>query len=433
MDSADTINNLQGRADFDWDLGRGFLFAVGVQELYSQWIREASLYGRMEQSSGTALLGHELYYSFPIVYSYPEVKNQGFNSSAYSLLEYSGPGRIFGGELGLRLDHFYFRGRDFSIQSTPVLNPRLNLDWVILRDRGIVDSLSATAGTGLFSSMNEAVTYINSRDGIDDFEMKQNRAWTSVIGTKIDFTGGFSFNIEGYYKYVFDRAYTSAVTGLDETTMDYRFDGEGRIWGFDFMLQKLSSRYWDGWLSYSFTYARDRDPHSLDSTGEAGTTADWYYPSFHRFHNLNLVMNIKPLRQFNIAVRFGFASGAPKSVVTGDIAWYPVQVFETGADGTNQPTGTIIQKYKRQTAYSDTERDGFSLPMDLKFSWYAFDRKGRVQKEIYLGIENVLFFVKTRQQNTTFNAYTGQEDEGSDTAVYEMPIPMVSFGFKWSY
>ncbi|MDR2068418.1 MAG: TonB-dependent receptor plug domain-containing protein, partial [Spirochaetaceae bacterium] len=40
MDLTTTTINLQGRVDFDWDLGQGFLFAAGVQELYSQWIQE---------------------------------------------------------------------------------------------------------------------------------------------------------------------------------------------------------------------------------------------------------------------------------------------------------------------------------------------------------------------------------------------------------
>jgi hypothetical protein len=419
-----TVRNLQGRADFDWDLGRGFLLALGVQELYTQWIQAQALYGRTESAAGL-LGGKILYNNYPIEMTFPEVKNQGFNSSAYSLLEYTSPGRRFGTELGLRMDHLYFLGKDFSVQSMPVLNPRLNLDYVILKDRGIVDTLSATAGTGLFSSMNDAISLVNSQDGIDDFEMKQNRSWTSVVGTKIDFIGGFSFNIEGYYKYVFDRAYVSTLIDLTGTRTDYWFDGEGRIWGFDLMLQKLESRYIDGWLSYSFNYARYHDPHSNADTGES----DWYFPSFHRFHNLNLILNIKPIRRFNIALRFGFASGAPKSVVVGDIEWYPVAVL--GED--KNPTGEYFQNYKRQTQYSDTGRDGFSLPLDLKFSWYFFDKKGKVQSELYLGIENILFFVKSRRTNTSFNSYTGQEDEGSDTAAYDLPIPMISFGIKWSY
>jgi hypothetical protein len=397
---------------------------MGVQELYSQWIKTQTLYWPIEQAAGS--LGDKtLYYNLPVDLTFPEVKNHGFNSSAYSLLEYITPGRRFGTELGLRVDHFYFIGKDFSVRSMPALNPRLNLDYVILQDRGVIDTLSATAGTGLFSSMNDAISLVNSQDGIDDFEMKQNRSWTSVIGTKFDFTGGFSFNIEGYYKYVFDRAYVSTLVDLAETRTDYWFDGEGRIWGFDLMLQKLESRYIDGWLSYSFNYARYHDPHS--NTSER--SRDWYFPSFHRFHNLNLVLNAKPVRQFNIALRLGFASGAPKSVVTGDITWYPVLIF----NDENVSTGQYIQKYKRQEQYSDTERDGFSIPLDLKFSWYFFDKKGKVQSELYLGIENVLFFIKSRRTNTSFNSYTGQEDTGSDTAVYDMPIPMVSFGFRWSY
>jgi hypothetical protein len=435
MGMTDSANNLQGRLDFDWDLGGGFIFAAGAHELYSQWIQAQSMHGYAEMPSPEQFGGITLYYNRPIHYTLPEQRNQGFSSSAYSLLEYASPGGFFGTELGLRLDHLYFLGKDFSIQTTPVLNPRLNLDFVILKNRGPVDTLSATAGTGLFSSMSDDIMTLGSRDGIDDFEMRPNRSWTSVVGTKIDFTGGFSFNIEGYYKYVFSRAYAStALSPEGDLTDDYRFDGEGNIWGFDLMLQKFDSRYWDGWLSYSFTHARYRDPNSQTALSlyydgrDAGDTADWYYPSFHRFHNLNLVLNIKPLRQFNIAARLGLASGAPIDEV-GEVTWYPVQLF----DENNNPTGTYIQKYKRASSYSDTKRSTWSIPLDLKFSWYLFDRRGKVQTEIYIGAENVLSLIYTSQGNTSFNSYTGQYNTGSSASAYDIPIPMVSFGAKWSY
>jgi hypothetical protein len=208
------------------------------------------------------------------------------------------------------------------------------------------------------------------------------------------------------------------------------------------MLQKLESRYWDGWISYSFNYALYRNPQAV-RTGENGAEekGPWYFPSFHRFHNLNLVLNIKPLPSFNIGIRLGFASGAPKSFA-GKISYYPVLVVdETGKpvlDENGNPQ--VIQKYKRDSYYGskdkyegEANRDGFALPLDLKFSFFRFNKSGKGRMEFYIAVENVLGFLETRRSNTSFNQYTGTEDQGSDTASYQIPLPIPSVGFTWSY
>jgi hypothetical protein len=416
--SVNTIMNYQGRADLDWDIGGGFLFAGGIQELCSQWFQEEQYRAYNEERTGVLLGSASGYESFPATLSV-DVYNRAFQSSAYTLLEYGTENKRFGAELGLRLDHLYFIGRDFTVQTMPAVNPRLNLDFGILR--GSRTALDFTAGTGLFSSMNDAVSFIEKQNGIEDFEMKQNRSWTSLAGIKLDFSEKVSFSLEGYFKYVFDRAYVSADTYRNDARLDYRFDGKGIIWGFDLMLRRFESRYWDGWISYSFTHARYRDPQAIDSDN-TGPGANWYYPDFHRFHNLNLVLNVKPLPRFNIAARLGFAGGTPERTA-GVITSYPVVL----------PDGTIIEKWKRDDLYSDTGRTGFSIPLDIKFSFYTFNKKGKVQSEVYVSAENLLSLVYAPKGNTSFNSYTGREEEGSDRVSYELPIPMISFGFMWSY
>jgi hypothetical protein len=331
-------------------------------------------------------------------------------------------------------------GKDFSIQTMPVLNPRLNLDYNVFRHRGVVESLDLTLGTGLFSSMNDAIAAITIDSGIDDFTLKPNRSWTSVAGVKMDFTQGWSLNVEGYYKYVFDRAYRYSFYQLGQDTRTvYRFDGDGIVWGFDAMLQKFDSRYWDGWLSYTFNHAKyhlpARPAPGLDSTGTTILEdSGWYFPYFHRFHNLNLVLNIKPVRNFNIYTRFGLASGRPKPAV-GSIDPYSTHLLDENGNPVLDSAGNpmIITKYKRQSAYDDNSRTTWSIPLDLKLSYFVTSNRSKVQTEIYLAAENLLSLVYVAQANTTFNTYTGREDTGSDSANYEMPIPMVSFGVKWSY
>jgi hypothetical protein len=426
----------QGRLDFDWELGGGFLFAAGAGERYSQWNAKQETGGYKEiaaklpynpSSPGT----EDGYISIPVSFN-KDVQNRGFNTSAHTLLEYASPRRRLVLEGGIRVDHFYLRGRGFSLYTRPAFNPRFNVDIGILENKGILDKLTLSLGTGLFSSMNNMFSHIDRSEGVENSSFRDNRSWTSVSGLRMDFSGGYSVHLEGYYKYVFNRAYASEYYTGNERHFQYEFDGQGMVWGFDVMLQKLESAYWDGWISYSFNYALYRDPHSgLDKTaGSVGAYyTDWYFPDFHRFHYLNLVLNIKPTKQFNIALRFGFASGVPLEE-TGTIESYPVELVDS-QDPANDKT--IIEKWKRSSGYSGTRRTSFSLPLDVKFSLYRFNPQGKVQSEIYLSVENILSLFYTPRGNTKFNSYTGKEDRGSDSVSYEMTFPMVSFGFKWSY
>jgi hypothetical protein len=424
-------SNYQGRLDFDWDLGRGFVFAAGVQELYSRLVETGAMH---TWTVIPPIPFMSSYYSLIYVENDTDVKNQSYTSSAYTLLEYGRTDKKFGAELGLRLDHLYFMGNDFSIQTRPAFNPRLNLDFGILSGRGLLDSLSLTLGSGLFSSMNSNVSYINRDMGIKDFDLLPNRSVTSILGLKLDFAGGLAFNIEGYYKYVFNRAYTSAGAELGAITVQEKlhFDGEGRVWGFDLQLQKMASRYWDGWISYSFNHARYRDPRAVPAginiSSNGGRGNDWYYPSFHRFHNLNLVLNYKPVKTINIYTRFGLASGAPLNEV-GEKKSIAVQKFDANGNLTND----YIEMWTRNSRYSDTNRTTWSIPLDIKLSIFGFNRSGKTQYEVYVAVEGALALIGAGKGNKSFNSYTGEEDSGSLSAVYEMPIPIPSFGFRWSY
>ncbi|MDR1932199.1 MAG: TonB-dependent receptor plug domain-containing protein [Spirochaetales bacterium] len=431
MRMTDTRINYQGRLDLDRDLGGGFLFAVGAQEMHTQWIQNGDTRFLYEEKADNLIVNggriDEAYIGYPFLYSV-DARNRAFISSAYTLMEYTAENGRFGAELGLRADHIYFVGRDFTVQTTPAFNPRLNLDFGILENLRGLDSLRLTIGTGLFSSVTDTLQHLEKRSGVSDRDMKQNRSWTSVAGTQMDFTQGLSLNIEGYFKYIFDRAYQYANFDRNPANQElvYKFDGKGIVMGFDLMLQKFTSRYWDGWISYSFTHARYKDPQNSSkdsgSDGNEGAGADWYYPSFHRFHTLNAVLNLKPVQHFNIATRIGFVSGSPVKSL-GQILTYPV-VIDPGT-----PQEIILEKWKREEVYSDKKRGAFSLPLDLKFSLYDFNKTGKVKSEVYFAVENLLSLVYKPKGDPVLDSSTGKEEEVSR----EMPIPMMSFGFKWSY
>jgi hypothetical protein len=426
----DETDTVQARLDVDWDLKNGFFVAGGIQEQYSRWLREEDMWFTMETPGGiltTSSGGQKtLYYNYPVNTSI-SADNHAFSTSGYLTGEWTSPSGFFDTELGIRLDSFTFLGKDFSVKSSPAFNPRLNMNFHVIRNRDFVDSLTLTLGTGLFSSMTDSLSDMQ-KDEVDDYELKPNRSWTSIAGAHFNFLGAWTLNIEAYYKQVFSRGYR--INWVDDsaanTSPRYYFDGEGTVWGADVMLHKRAGRFVDGWITYTFTYARYAEPGYASST-ESTYRADGYYPSFHRFHNLNLILNIKPQDQFHIYIRYGFASGQPKSAV-GAIDYYPVAIL----DENHQP-GQIIQKYKRNSYYSDDLRTTPSMPFDIKCSWFFFNQRGRTTGEFYIALENIASLFYNSRANTSFNQYTGKEDTGSTQAIYELPIPVPSMGYKWSF
>jgi hypothetical protein len=445
--------NVQGRVDYDWELKDGLLLAAGMQERFSQYTslgqwkmtrgkplnefstdEQGILFGKMGISDPYRPSFIEIMrVRRPVEYN-SDAKNQMFTTSGYGLTEYSTPNDRFKTELGLRIDHFYLIGKDdFTLSSKPALNPRINMDFNVFKNQGIVHSFDLSAGTGLFSSINTSLSVAEKKYNLD--EIKPNRSWTSVVGTKLEFPEGLNFNIEGYYKYIFDRTYYISIQrGMNEPAeRQPQFNGEGRAWGIDVMLQKLQSRFWDGWISYSFSWVKYHDPDSRTSnTDTEGRTQenDWYFPSYHRFHNLNLILNIKPAPRFNIYTRFGFASGAqiPRRIGDRPIS-YPVYVDAGDSDG------YFTERYYWPSERDENNRTTPSLPMDLKFSIFGKNKRGmgKARYELYFAIENALSLLYTSQGNTRFNQNTGEIDTGSEAASYEIPIPIPSCGFKYSY
>ena len=410
IENSSRTANVQGRFDLDRNLGGGFLFAAGLEERYSRWDRNSHFYGintNPNPGDDPGTWGRDT-----------SVLNQGLATALYGLLEYRPEHKNFGLELGLRADHFFMTGDHVALNGIPAVNPRVNVDFGILEDKGPVEKASLTFGTGLFSAVNTALQNVEGKNNIDRWANTQNQSWTSVAGTKFDFYGGYAFTLETYFKYVFNRSYTQSDSAdTDSGTArtywtNYFFNGEALIWGFDLMLQKFHARYWDGWISYSYINAQYRDP---DSTTLSRNNGGWYYPSFHRFHTLNIIVNFKPAPAVNLTTRFSLATGTP----------IPETIAILG------PTPPDYN-YSRIQAYSDDSRSGLVIPLDIKLSLFGFNKDGKVKRELYFSFENLLSIVYHADGPKDFDSNTGKETPSS-IASYDLPIPLITFGIKWSY
>jgi len=445
INQSDSSFNIQGRVDYDWELTERFLFAAGVQEmfnLYRSHGEQSTFYDTkftdLEQSQQNNLklryptfpqsTWNDLRISVPIKYA-PNLENSLFTTSAYILTEYNN-GKRLKAELGLRLDHFFLYNKGFSLSGQPALNPRLNIDFNVLKKFGFLESLDLSGGTGLFSSIDDNIFAAEKKYNIQ--KIKPNRSWTSVLGIKFRFPESLSLNIEGYYKYIFNRMYVPVALDLNDMDINPRFDGEGIVWGADIMLHKAQSRFLDGWLSYSFNWAKYRDPEGrINAIGVSGGNfgSEWYFPSYHRFHNLNLIMNIKPVKNLNIYIRFGLASGMPSSRRVGSKpASYPVLMYD------DEPH--FIEKIYWSSSnftfpFDASNRTPLAFPLDIKFSVFGGKKNGKTRYEIYFAVENIFALEYASDENNRFNDIT--IDKNSNFANFEMPIPIPSFGFKISY
>jgi hypothetical protein len=441
---SDFTYNVQGRIDFDWELSKHFIAAAGFQEMFN-WHKSTgdqqqlydirfnsdsldeglkkiilSTYPHLEPLTDILRIG------LPVSYKM-EIKNSLFSTSGYILGEYSTEDNRLQAELGLRIDHFLLLGDGFTLNSIPAFNPRINVDFNVFKNKYFLKSFDLSAGTGLFSSVNSNVFSAEERYNLNF--MKPNRSWTSILGVKFEFPLELTFTLEGYFKYTFNRMYIPIKIG-EELDINPQFDGKGRVWGIDLMLQRKENSFLDGWLAYSWNWAKYRDP-SGSSMGRSGGNRedDWYFPSYHRFHNLNLIVNIKPVQKINIYVRFGLASGVQLSRRIGDgPKSYPVLIY----DKDDPQKSYFIEKYSWDSERDETNRTTPSLPMDIKLTILGNTKKNR-KYEVYVAVENVLSLLYTAQGNTRFNSYTGQIDTGSNSASYDIPIPIPSFGFKLNF
>jgi hypothetical protein len=420
----------QGRIEYDRQIGGSLLLSVGIEEIMRTWNTTYSNTLRFDwlnpdpRYPGT-------YMNFP--YYSPDSLNFGIFSAFWGILDWKPAGKKINIEFGARFDHLYFFNADFSKSTIPVISPRLNVDYDLLSNASYMKNVKLSAGTGLFSSLSSYVKSATTDTGLDDFAL--TKSWTSVIGGKIDLFGGWSVNIEIYYKYIFDRAYSELALlnkkldpRLDSSVgVVYHFDGYGHVGGMDVMLQKFEGERVYGWISYSFNIARYRNPNGSRAFTGAAFPEDsdkWYYPEFHRFHTLNLVVNFKINSIFTFYTRTGFASGLPR--IRHDIRQIEV-VSPSTAD--NIPT----TKFRDEAKYSDLNRNAFNIPLDMKLSLQFYKKNGKTQGEFYVAVENALVLLLPKFDNRTLNPYTGKLESGTDNPLYELPVPMGSFGFKWTY
>ena len=215
----------------------------------------------------------------------------------------------------------------------------------------------------------------NSSMKVSSGTLSPTRAWFNVIGLDLHGEDDWKISLEGYCKLYYDRIYAVIDESSDPATTIVKNDGQGYAYGLDLLVQKSLGRYWDGWLSYSYSMARYRNPLEPSYPGEVTVSTEgqggdplgiWYYPSFQRFHTLNIVFNWKPEPGFTATLTGSLATGAPRTQV-GAIQSYPSTYTDPSTGNT-----MIIERYSQADTYSDSLRNDISCPLDIKLTWAGY-------------------------------------------------------------
>ena len=400
----------------------GEILALGTEEVFKQTSQKTDFTGWYSMYDGTSFELDQKSFSTKVD------DNYSLNSSLFLLWEHGGDHSRINSELGVRGEHYYIWNDDFSMHAKPVINPRASLTWTALEDGRWLDELNLSCGSGVFSFFPLNTELLEERYGIDDWTVNPDQALFNVVGAEL-LREDWKVSFETYYKHYLNRlVLTTEEDDAGESQLFYNTKGKGYAAGFDIMLQKKSGRKWDGYLTYSFIYARFYNPSNTgtkeeaeDSFTNSGEPLDqWFYPYYHRFHNLNLVFNWHFRPGWTFSVIGSLASGAPRDKV-GDITMYPA-IYE----------GTPIEQYARTASYSDSLRDEISAPVDIKVSYGHYKEGSKVYWEWYVALEDILSNVYSPGTNSTFNSYTGEENKDT-SADFDLGFPIPSFGIKVSY
>ncbi len=418
--NTNVLHHIQGRVDADYQLDDRTVLQAGLGSFVqiNEYVADFEFW-TVDRDPDTGTFTNRR-----LTIDQAAPRNTGLITFGYANVERDLVPDLYTADLGLRVDHAVLFGDGFTVNTVPALGPRALLHWTPPGPRTwrSVEEFTVTGGAGVFTKVPFDAALINEDLEIDGGRLTAPKNLMALLGWEARFSGGWRFKIEGYYKYLYDRFYLNFEERLQddgslESVPQVFTDGVGHVGGFDLLLDRRTSRWFDGMLAYSFIYARYLNPSGDTTAGDAGDgdagdpRGRWYYPSFHRFHTLNALFNVKPLDWLTLTTTVTFSTGqlAP---VSGEKQIVPVFV----ADGNGGLD--VAETYERDQFYSDTNREGWVLPVDVRLSFHWYREDSKVYREFYIGGEDVLAVLVNRiapsSDAVTTDRYTGEDTRAAE-------------------
>jgi TonB family protein len=193
--------------------------------------------------------------------------------------------------LGLRVDYF-------SAINASSVDPRLTTIFTVAKD------MRVKLGVGVFSQPPELQ---ESDPSIGNPGLDPIKAVHLGAGWEYDALPGARFGVEGFYKYLWDRAIS---TPHGEAPF-YVTGGIGRIYGAEFSIniRPATGRHYFGYLSYTLSRSERKD----------GSLEPWRLFDFDQTHILTVAFVYNFPRNWEIGGTFRVVSGNPSTPVIGSI------------------------------------------------------------------------------------------------------------------
>lgn len=407
------LNTIQAKINLDFNIHEKLLMSLGSRTVFDiNTYKATGHYWRVRLPSGGVPIYVDDDFEIDLSSYYLLYTNLYLNFNVTAIPD------ILDIDTGICLDNNLLTVDKQHLITYPIPDVRFNMIFTPVKDHIYIKKMTLSTGAGLFSKFFP-IDYIHYRDaeltGI--FSIKN---FMYTLGFDITFPHNIKIQLLGYYKFYFNRVYTAGFEANETHN-----DGIGHCGGFDIFLKRAVSRYIDGWISYSFVYTRLYNPTNTSGRDFSDRPTDpvqrWYYPDYHRFHTLSIVLNIKPTPFLTITQKFSFATGRPVRDYS-DPTPFATLVNDYG----------IAEMYARSETYNDELRTGISIPYDIIVTLKTAIPRTQLLLEFYAGVEDLFSFLYKPASNVSTNKFTGQDSLSYDVN-FDLGIPLVNCGIKLTY
>ena len=254
---------------------------------------------------------------------------------------------------GLRVSHAYING-----QTRDAADPRLFARFQLL------DTTAIKGSVGLFTQPPSAADLANAPFGTP--ALTYERAFQSSLGVSHRFTDLINVDVTGFFNRRFDNIVSPGIdiVNPDGTVTRSRSAnlGLGRAYGVEVMLRHEVSKYFFGWIAYTFNRSEER---------RAGSGDDYVPSAFDQTHILTAVGSVKLPWGFEFGARFRYVTGRPKSALIHE--YDILQIDSNSYSGRFGPAGAARIKDFHQ----------LDLRLDKNFVFQSWTLA------IYLDVQNV--------------------------------------------
>jgi len=216
-----------------------------------------------------------------------------------------------------------------------------------------------------------------------------------ILGAEWDFAEQYEFTFETYYNKLYNMLEYNDQIDEGYTIADAFLVGEGRSWGFEFLLRKKAGDF-TGWLGYSLSWTQRRYSGTYINDGE------WYYPKWDRRHDVIFVGMYKINDRWDISTQWRYNTGQG---YTQGVGVYTTRFDGVPIDDFSSSSRTLLYGEKNNYRFPADHRMDiaanyhhhfFNLPATLNISVYNVYNRRAVFTRSYDLAENPVAYTDVK-------------------------------------